>query len=405
MTALPGLVALSVAYVVSQFFRTAIAVVAPELAGDLRLDPTRLGVLSSAWFWAFAAAQLRIGVALDRWGPRRTVGIVFLAGALGCGVFAIADALAAAVAGQILIGIGCAPVFMGSLMVLARFYEPRRFAVLSSLLLAIGSAGTIVATTPLALAADHIGWRGAFAGMGGVILLVAISVILLVRDHPPGAEPSARRESLMHIWHGQQDVLGKRALWAILPMCFAGYAVLITIRGLWAGPFLATLLEMSPVERGNVLLVMSLAMIGGNLIYGQIERRFDRRRLPVLLGSVAVVVILVVLTIQPMVSPVAATLLLAAFGAAGMTYAILMAQGRCFLGPHELGRGLTLMNCACFAGAATLQVLSGVVVRLAAPGGEALAYRALFAFLALVLILALTAYSRSSDLRRDGLPC
>lgn len=61
--------ALSVAYVLSQFFRTALAVVAPELAADLALDPTRLGVLSSAWFLAFAAAQLPIGVALDRWGP------------------------------------------------------------------------------------------------------------------------------------------------------------------------------------------------------------------------------------------------------------------------------------------------------------------------------------------------
>jgi MFS family permease len=77
MTALPGLAALSLAYVVSQFFRTAIAVVAPELARDLSLDPARLGVLSSAWFWAFAAAQLPIGVALDRWGPRRTVGSSF----------------------------------------------------------------------------------------------------------------------------------------------------------------------------------------------------------------------------------------------------------------------------------------------------------------------------------------
>ena len=45
----------------------------------------------------------------------------------------------------------------------------------------------------------------------------------------------------------------------------------------------------SPIERGNVLLVMSLAMIAGNLVYGQIERRFDLRRLPALLGSLLAV--------------------------------------------------------------------------------------------------------------------
>lgn len=402
MTALPGLAALSLAYVVSQFFRTAIAVVAPELARDLDLDPARLGLLSSAWFWAFAAAQLPIGIALDHWGPRRTVGIVFLAAGLGCGVFAMADSLAAAVIGQVLIGIGCAPVFMGSLVVLARFCEPRRFAVLATVLLAIGTSGTILATAPLALVAEIAGWRGAFAGMAATVLLVSALVALLVRDHPPGVAASRPHESLSAIGQGLSAVIAKRALWRILPMCFTGYAVLITVRGLWAGPYLANILQMTPVERGNVLLVMSLAMIGGNLLYGQIERRFDRRRLPVLAGSLVVMALLAVLAVRPITSPIEITLLFSAFGAAGMTYAMLMAQGRRFLAPHELGRGLTLMNCACFAGAATLQALSGVVMRATESGGDETAYRALFAFLALALLLALTVYRRSADLRRDG---
>ena len=49
--ALPTLAVLAAAYVLSQFFRTALAVVAPEIAADLGLDPARLGMLSSAWFW------------------------------------------------------------------------------------------------------------------------------------------------------------------------------------------------------------------------------------------------------------------------------------------------------------------------------------------------------------------
>ena len=71
---LAGLAALTSAYVLSQFFRTALGVVAPEIASDLGLEPARLGVLSAAWFLAFAAAQIPVGVALDRLGPRRTVG-------------------------------------------------------------------------------------------------------------------------------------------------------------------------------------------------------------------------------------------------------------------------------------------------------------------------------------------
>ena len=113
MAALPTLAVLTGAYLLSQFFRTALAVVAPEIARDLALDPARLGVLSSAWFWAFATAQIPIGVALDRWGPRLTVSVLFGVAGLGCVAFARADGLASAAFGQVLIGIGCGPVLHG----------------------------------------------------------------------------------------------------------------------------------------------------------------------------------------------------------------------------------------------------------------------------------------------------
>ena len=120
---------------------------------------------------------------------------------------------------------------------------------------------------------------------GAAVLLVSALVARLVRDRPAGQAMSGRHESVAAVWQGLLGIFGKRVPWPILPMCFTGYAVLITVRGLWAGPYLATLLGMMPIQRGNVLLVMSLAMIAGNLIYGQIERRFDRRRRPALLGS------------------------------------------------------------------------------------------------------------------------
>ena len=305
--ALPTLAVLAAAYVLSQFFRTALAVVAPEIAADLGLDPARLGMLSSAWFWAFAAAQIPIGVALDRWGPRRTVSLLFGVGGLGCLVFARATQLGTATLGQILIGIGCAPVFMGALVILARFYPPHLFAQFSAILLAIGTAGTLAGTTPLALVAGAIGWRGAFLGMGALVVLVALLLALVVRDRPPGAAIPTTTETLAAAVCGLVPVLANRRIWAILPMCFTGYAVLITVRGLWAGPYLAEMFAFSPVARGNVLLAMSVAMILGNLAYGMLERRYDRRRRLVAWGSGGVMMALLLLAGLPAASAALAT--------------------------------------------------------------------------------------------------
>jgi predicted MFS family arabinose efflux permease len=399
--ALPTLIVLTLAYVLSQFFRTALAVVAPEVAKDLGLDAAALGLLSSAWFWAFAAAQIPIGVALDRFGPRRTVSTVFAAAGLGCLALALAPGLGSAVLGQVLIGIGCAPVFMGTLVVLTRFYDERRFAFLAATLLAIGSGGTLIGATPLAFAAETLGWRGAFLGMGGIVAATAVLVALLVRDGPAGAPAPRAEETLAQALRGVLAVARNRQLWAILPMSFTGYAVLVTVRGLWAGPWLAERFGLDPVARGNALLAVSVAMMLGTFTYGAVERRLDRRREPVIAGTLVAVFVLLLLALAPIGSVALATGLLAVFGFTGMTYALLMAQGRRFLGEAEVGRGLTFLNGACFSGAALIQASSGVVVELArgSGAGPAGAYAALFLFLAAALLLALLAYRRSSDRR------
>jgi len=58
-------------YFVSYLFRTVNAVIAPDLVADLSLSPASLGLLTSAYFIAFAAFQLPLGILLDRFGSRR----------------------------------------------------------------------------------------------------------------------------------------------------------------------------------------------------------------------------------------------------------------------------------------------------------------------------------------------
>ena len=59
------------AYFLSYLYRTVNAVVGPVIAADLSLTAGDLGLLSAAYFIMFAAIQLPLGIALDRFGPRR----------------------------------------------------------------------------------------------------------------------------------------------------------------------------------------------------------------------------------------------------------------------------------------------------------------------------------------------
>src|SRR5215470_1533788 len=57
-------------YIVSQFLRNSIGVIAPNLAVELGLSAVEIGLLSSTFFFTFAAVQIPVGMALDRFAPR-----------------------------------------------------------------------------------------------------------------------------------------------------------------------------------------------------------------------------------------------------------------------------------------------------------------------------------------------
>ena len=215
------------AYVLSQFYRSFLAVIAPELALELNLDAQGLGNLQALWIAGFVLTQFPVGWALDTIGPRRTVATQMLAAVLGAGLFALAHSALQINIAMVLIGVGCGSIYMGALYVFGRVNAPERFALLCSWLLGIGTAGNLLAASPLAWAAQSIGWRGAMFAMAVATALSAGSVLYLVVD-PVRITSHARRG----LFGGIGDILKIRALWPLLPVTAISYAVILAERGL-----------------------------------------------------------------------------------------------------------------------------------------------------------------------------
>src|ERR1700730_8515781 len=160
---------LALTYMVSQFLRNSIGVIAPNIAAEVALRAADIGVLSSAFFFSFAAMQLPLGVAIDRFGPKRCM--------LACGVVVIASALlfaagrtpAELVAARIIMGVGRSCYLVSPLALYARRFSADRFAMLAGLHMGMGTIGTLLATAPLAFAAAAIGWRASFCVVAAVM--------------------------------------------------------------------------------------------------------------------------------------------------------------------------------------------------------------------------------------------
>lgn len=386
-----GIFLLGTAYVLSQFFRAFLAVLTSVLETDIGATPDDLAGASGLWFLAFAAMQIPVGWALDTFGPRRTAGWLLLAGGGGgAAVFALATAAWHIDVAMTLIGVGCSPVLMASFYIFGREYPPARFAVLASLMLAIGSSGNLVAAYPMALAAELIGWRAALWVLAGVSALVAFGILSRVRDPDPvEGEESGSLLALFRV----------RALWLIYPLIGVSYAISIAVRGLWIGPYLSDTFNATTSQIGTASLVMGIAMIVGALAYAQADRLISSRKWMIIGGSVLILIFGGVLITAPENSLLLSAAMMAGTGFFGANYAVLMAHGRSFLPPALIGRGVTMLNLFSIGGVGILQMASGRVYRAALADGAAPteAYVAVFTLLVASLAVGLAFYLFSRD--------
>ena len=383
------LILLCFAYVLSQFFRAFLAVLTQVLKTDIGATPEDLAFASGLWFLVFAAMQIPVGAALDRIGPRLTSSVLLLIGGGGGALlFSFATSPAHINIAMALIGIGCSPVLMASYYIFARSYPAAQFATLAALMLGVGSVGNLVASYPMAWAAEVIGWRMALVALAVFSAITAIGLGIMVKD-PPKVEHDEKGSVL--------DLLKMPALWLLFPLMFVNYMPAAGIRGLWIGPYLSDVFAMSTAQVGTATLVMGMAMILGTLAYGPSDRIFGTRKWVVVVGNTMVALSCFALSSFIQSGPVAAIALMSAIGFFGASFPVIIAHARSFFPPHLTGRGVTLLNLFGIGGVGVMQPLSGKLHAALANESPVLAYQVLFAGFGLLVLFGVAIYFFSQD--------
>ncbi|HMV55144.1 MAG TPA: MFS transporter, partial [Rhodocyclaceae bacterium] len=111
-------------YYLSYLLRTVNAVISPDLTRELGLSAADLGLLTGAYFFSFAVAQIPVGVALDRYGPRRVEASLLVLAAIGALLFAFGQTLLQLAVARALIGFGVSACLMAALKAFSQWYPP-----------------------------------------------------------------------------------------------------------------------------------------------------------------------------------------------------------------------------------------------------------------------------------------
>ncbi len=275
------LLALVSGFALSQAFRTITAIMATGLQAEFGLSAQALGVFAGTFAFAFGTMQLFMGIAIDFWGIRRTLLVAFPMAIAGAALSAVATGYSMLLAGQVLIGVGCAPAFLVCTVFIARYFAPSRFAAVSGAAMGVGGLGMLFTGTPLAWLVEQSSWRWGFGVLAGLAALAWALIFWKVRE-PQAAHADtathATPESL------GQTVRGFGALFllphtvGILLLALMTYASMLSLRGLWLGPLLIDRHGYTLVASGHVATAMSLVSLFSPAFFGRMDPGPGTRR-------------------------------------------------------------------------------------------------------------------------------
>ena len=379
LLALP-ILALALGHVFSNAVRTLPAVAADVLARDLGLSDEALAAITGAFPAAFALVMLPVGVALDRWGVRRTALALLGIGAAGAVLGALARGPLSMLAAQVVLGIGCSGMLMCPMTYAARATDARGFALWSGVIQAVGNSGMLLSASPLALLVEWQGWQAGFLASGALALIAGAAVAATVHAPPPERRGAGHtlRQDLHEVW----AIATAPVLRPLLVFALPSFAVVLGVRGLWGGPWLMEAKGLTRVEAGNVLLLCTVALVAGPALAGATLRALGRP-VPLMAASHLIVAGIVAAMVAggpggplsallgvPVLPAAYDAALLVAFGLIISFQVLGFSLVRAAVPPEQTGRALSAQNIAFFGGAAVLQGVSGVAAAL---GGVAAA--------------------------------
>jgi len=351
-------------YFLTHLFRVVNAVVGPAISSEIGIDIAGLGFLTSAYFLAFAATQLPLGILLDRYPANRVQGAFLVATAAGAVVFALADSVTTLTIGRALIGLGVSSGLMAAFKAYSTVLPPQRLPLANSLHMAAGSLGVLTGGLPVELAMQAVGWRNLFLCLAA-LSLAAAAVLFFGVKHLSAHRGS---DSFRALFAGIGQVAVSSAFIRLAPLSVATQGTGLALIALWIGPWLRDVAGFAPDKAAIILSSIGVAMIAGYVMCGVATNRLVARGVPlpsVMIGGYLVffATLPVVVVIDPAwAAPVWIVFaLFVSFGT--LSYPVLGA----LFPPGLTGRVHTALNFLVFISAFALQWAVGVVVEALTP--------------------------------------
>jgi MFS family permease len=294
--------------------RAAVSVGNPQIRADLHLNFGQMGLLLSAFAWAYGLAQIPAGLLVDRFGPRRALGVGLVLWSVAQLAAGFVGSLSQFIAARIGLGLGESPMYIGGTKVCADWFALKERALPIGIFNSSSALAPALAPPLLTALMIAFGWRIMFLVAGAAGFAAALAWIFLYRE-PASAGVPAADSAAIHADDGPGAtslgiaqlgwLLTFRTTWGMF-LGFFGVVYLSWMYATWLPGYLETQRHLSIAAAGGLAAVPLAAGFAGALLGGFFSEYLGRRmdasaacRLPVIIGMVAAGVLTVAGALAP----------------------------------------------------------------------------------------------------------
>ncbi len=275
-------------YGVEFFQRVSPSVISQNIVATFHINEASLGAIISLYFYAYAIAQIPVGLTLDRFGVKVPLALAAFAVSVGTLLFAHTDNLGVLSIARIIVGVGSAFAFIGCLKVAKDSFTGKQFALIVGLTNTIGIMGALFGETPFNNLAQHLGWQTALmitAIAGFIVCGLIAAFVKQLSSVQTKIVVSPIKTTLKHI-------ISSRQAWLIAIYAGLMVAPVIAYAELWSNPFLETTHHLSSSQATFATTLIFIGIAVGGPTNGFLSSLLNRRKLILGIGNVMALLLL-----------------------------------------------------------------------------------------------------------------
>ncbi len=263
------------------------------LRQDFNLDATQISWMSSMYLWADILFLIPAGILLDRYSTRRLILIAMMICVIGTVGFALTQSFYMASFFHFLSGIGNAFCFLACIVLVSRWFPPRRQALVVGMLVTMAFIGGMMAHAPLAYLNAQLGWRHALIVDGGVGAMLLVWIFFVVQDFPDQIMQPVNHTTANRLMPSFLSALRNPQNWlaGIYTSCLN--LPIMVLCALWGASYLQVVHHLSGMSASNVVSMIFIGSIIGCPLVGWWSDSLGRRKPLMIASAIATLLVLI----------------------------------------------------------------------------------------------------------------